>query len=130
MACRGVVDFIVDIIERLDLQSFKINRRGSGDEQYPPAMMLELLVYCYITGTFSSRRIQQATYTDVAVRYICGGKAHPEFSVICAFRRENREAFKEAFIKVLGIAQETGHLKKLGWNCPGWVDSRLSHFYT
>ncbi|MDR1931057.1 MAG: transposase, partial [Treponema sp.] len=77
-------------------------------------MMLELLVYCYITGTFSSRRIQQATYTDVAVRYICGGKAHPEFSVICAFRRENREAFKEAFIKVLGIAQETGHLKKLG----------------
>ncbi|MDR1902906.1 MAG: hypothetical protein LBQ88_11570, partial [Treponema sp.] len=59
--------FIVDIIERLDLQRFKLNRRGSGDEQYPPAMMLELLVYCYIIGIFSSRRIQQATYTDVAV---------------------------------------------------------------
>ncbi|MDR1901992.1 MAG: transposase [Treponema sp.] len=94
--------------------SHTINRRGTGDEQYPPVMMLELLVYCYITGTFGSRRIQQATYTDVAVRYICGGKAYPEFSVICAFRRENQEAFKEAFIKVLGIAQETGHLKKLG----------------
>ncbi|MDR1902816.1 MAG: transposase, partial [Treponema sp.] len=76
---------------------------------FPPEMMPELLVYCYIIGIFSSRRIHQATYTDVAVRYICGGKAHPEFSVICAFRRENQEAFKEAFIKVLGIAQETGH---------------------
>jgi hypothetical protein len=34
--------------------------------------------------------------------------------VICAFRRENQEAFQEAFIKALGIAQETGHIKKLG----------------
>jgi hypothetical protein len=74
-------------------------------------------VYCYIIGIFSSRRIHQAAYTDAAVRYICGGKAHPEFSVICAFRRENQEAFKEAFIKVLGIAQETEHLKKLGVCC-------------
>ncbi|MDR1905273.1 MAG: hypothetical protein LBQ88_23705 [Treponema sp.] len=31
-------------------------------------------------------------------------------TIICAFRRENQEAF----IKVLGIAQETGHIKKLG----------------
>ncbi|MDR1902851.1 MAG: transposase [Treponema sp.] len=77
---------------------------------YPPAMMLELLVYCYITGTFSSRRIHEADGTDAAVRYICGGKAHPEFSVICAFRREN----KQAFIKVLRIAQELGHLKRVG----------------
>ncbi|MDR1904083.1 MAG: transposase [Treponema sp.] len=43
--------------------------------KYPPAMMLELLVCCYITGIFSSRRIHQAAYTDVAVRYICGGSA-------------------------------------------------------
>jgi hypothetical protein len=77
-------------------------------------MMLALPVYCYIKGVFGSRRIEEATYTDVAVRYICGGKAHPDFSVICAFRRENREAFEEAFVKVLGIAQELGHLKRKG----------------
>jgi transposase len=57
--------FIVDIIEQLDLSGFKVNNRGSGSEQYPPAMMLELLVYCYATGIFGSRRIQMATYTEV-----------------------------------------------------------------
>ena len=63
-----LVYFIVDIIERLEVSRFKVNSRGSGSEQYPPAMMLALLVYCYIKGVFGSRRIEEATYTDVAVR--------------------------------------------------------------
>jgi transposase len=75
-----LVYFIVDIIGQLDISRFKVNSRGSGSEQYPPEMMLALLIYCYATGIFGSRRIEAATYTDVAVRYICGGKAHPDYS--------------------------------------------------
>ncbi|MDR1469421.1 MAG: transposase, partial [Spirochaetaceae bacterium] len=67
--------FIVDIVEKLNLTRFKVNNRGTGSEQYPPEMMPALLIYCYATGTFGSRRIEQATYTDVAARYICGGVA-------------------------------------------------------
>jgi transposase len=106
--------FIVEAIEQLDTGNFHINERGSGSEQYLPEMMLALLIYCYATGIFSSRRIEGATYTDIAVMYICGGKAHPDFSRICAFRRENEAAFKEAFTKVLMIARNTGKLKKVG----------------
>jgi transposase len=106
--------FIVDIIERLDLSGFKVNARGSGDEQYPPSMMLALLIYSYAAGIFSSRRIEASTYTDVAARYICGGAVHPDFSVICTFRRENGAAFEDVFTKVPGVAQELGHLKKVG----------------
>jgi hypothetical protein len=40
----------------LNIGSFRINNSGSGDRQYPPAMMLALLIYCYATGTFSSWR--------------------------------------------------------------------------
>ncbi|GHV81338.1 hypothetical protein AGMMS49944_31290 [Spirochaetia bacterium] len=109
-----LVHFIIDAIGQLDISSFKVNQRGSGDEQYPPEMMLALLVYCYATGTFGSRRIEAETYTDVAVRYICGGRAHPDHSVICIFRTENKAAFEEAFVKVLAIAGEMGHLKKVG----------------
>jgi transposase len=80
----------------------------------PPAMMVSLLIYCYATGIFGSRRIEAATYTDIAVMYICAAKAHPHFTVICEFRRKNREAFNEAFNKVLLMAIETGKLKKAG----------------
>ena len=35
--------------------------RGTGSAQYPPSMMLALLIYCYANGIFSSRRIERAT---------------------------------------------------------------------
>ena len=44
----------------------QVNDRGTGSEQYPPGMMLALLIYCYVTGRFGSRTIEAATYCDVA----------------------------------------------------------------
>jgi transposase len=96
----------------MDTRAFKVNERGSGDEQYPPGMMLALLIYCYATGIFSSRKIEAATYDHVAVMYICGMKAHPDFTRICAFRRENRAAFEGAFAKVLMMAREAEVMAK------------------
>jgi transposase len=109
-----LVHFIIDAVEQLDVRGFKVNDSGSGSEQYPPEMMVILLLYCYATGRMSSRVIEGATYSDVAVRYICGNRAHPDHSVICRFRTDNREGFKEVFTKVLVMAQEVGYLKKVG----------------
>jgi len=110
----SMVHFIIDSVDMLHLGEFSINHRGSGSAQYPPSMMLSLLIYCYATGRFSSREIEQATHNDVAVRYICGGDKHPDHDTICTFRLKNRAAFKEAFVKVLMLAQELGYLKKVG----------------
>jgi transposase len=85
-----------------------------GSEQYPPQMMLALLIYSYATGRFSSRDIERATHADVAVRYICGGEYHPDHDTICEFRRRNRQAFEAMFVKVLLLAQESKCLKKVG----------------
>ena len=110
----SMVHFIVEAVELLDISVFEVNDRGSGSAQYAPHMMLALLIYCYATGRSSSREIEQATYYDVAVRYICGGNLHPDHDTICAFRLKNRVAFKESFTKVLILARELGHLKKIG----------------
>ena len=109
-----IVHFILDAVDMVGLNSFKINHNGTGSKQYPPHMMLALLIYCYATGRFSSRIIEEATYSDVSVRYICGGNEHPDHDTICTFRRNNDTAFKEVFLKVLMYAQELGHFKKVG----------------
>jgi len=109
-----IVHFILDAIETLDLKGFRVNERGTGSEQYPPSVMLSLLVYCYATGRFSSREIETATYGDVAVRYICGGDQHPDHDTICSFRRQNRALFEECFVKVLAYAGQMNVLKKVG----------------
>lgn len=108
-----IAHFILDAVELIDLSAFHINHSGSGSEQYHPRMMLALLVYCYATGRFHSREIEAATYSDVAVRYICCNH-HPDHDTICTFRRRNGKAFKEGFVTVLLMAQELGELKKIG----------------
>jgi transposase len=114
LAVDHIAHFIIEAVESLNLKGFRVNERGSGSAQYPPAMMLALLVYCYATGRFSSREIQAATYHDVAVRYICGGEHHPEHDTICVFRRANRALFEECFLKVLLMARGLKHLKAVG----------------
>ena len=109
-----IVHFILESVESLDLRGFRVNERGSGSAQYPPGMMLSLLIYSYATGRFSSREIQAASYHDVAVRYLCGGEHHPEHDTICVFRRENRVLFEDCFLKVLLMAQGMKVLKKVG----------------
>jgi transposase len=105
-----LVHFVIEAVDGMKLPSVKVNRRGTGSEQFPPKMMLELLIYCYANGVFSSRRIEQATYRDVAVRFLTGN-THPDHDTICMFRRENFEAVAEAFLEVLQLASELRLLK-------------------
>lgn len=98
-----LVHFILDAVEELPLSHFHVNHRGTGSQQYHPAMMLALLIYCYATGRFGSRTIEAATYSDVAVRYICAN-THPDHDSICAFRAANEAAFRAAFVSVLQLA--------------------------
>lgn len=102
--------FLLDAVEALDLRQVKVNHRGTGDEQYPPSMMLALLIYSYATGVFGSRRIEQSTHDSVPVRLITAD-THPDHDTICTFRRENKALLTESFVKVLQLAQELKVLK-------------------
>lgn len=100
-----LVHFVIQAVERLPLATFAVNHKGCGDEQYPPHTMLALLIYCYANGLFSSRRIERATYRDVAVRYLTAD-THPDHDTICAFRRNNLQAIAVSFVDVLELARE------------------------
>lgn len=97
--------YLLDAVESLPLTTLRVNERGTGDEQFPPRMLLGLLIYCYATGTFSSRAIERATHTDVAVRFL-SGDTHPDHDTLCEFRRQNRAVLAESFVRVLELARE------------------------
>ena len=105
-----MVHFVIAAVDGMKLSSLKVNRRGTGSEQYPPKMMLALLIYCYASGIFSSRRIERATYQHVSVRYLTAN-THPDHDTICKFRRENFDAIAQAFLGVLKMAREMGLLQ-------------------
>ena len=72
-----VVHFILDAVAQVPIEPFHVNWKGTGDAQYPPRLLLALLIYCYATGRSSSRAIEAATYSDVIVRYLCA-HTHPD----------------------------------------------------
>jgi transposase len=105
-----MVHFIMDAIAALDLSVAHVNERGTGRAQYPPSMMLGLLIYSYATGTFSSRRIEALTYENVAVRYLTAD-THPDHDSICKFRRDNKVLLGGVFHQVLEMAARSRVLR-------------------
>ena len=111
VAIGDPVHLVIEAVEQMDLSRFG-NQRGTGSDQYPPAMMLELLIYCYGLGIYSSRRIEAATYRDISVRYLTAD-THPDHDTIATFRRNNKELLELAFVEILELAVELG-VSKLG----------------
>ena len=81
--------FILDAVDALDLRQVKVNTRGTGSEQYPPPLLLALLIYSYATGLFGRRRIEQSPYDRVPGRLLTAD-THPDHDTLCTFRRENQ----------------------------------------
>lgn len=102
--------FIVEAIEKLDLNDLTRAYAGRGSAAYHPEVMLGLLVYGYATGTFASRRIERATYDSVAFRYLAVG-SHPDHDTLATFRRRFLDELAGVFLQVLELASEMKLLK-------------------
>ncbi len=70
------------------------------------------LLYGYITGIFSSRKLEEASRHSLAFRFVCNNH-NPDHSTISAFRKRFRKEIKDFFVQVLRMAMEMG-LTKLG----------------
>src|SRR6266446_4243242 len=107
--------FISDVVEALDLSAiYRAYERadGRGQAAYHPAMMVKVLLYGYCTGVPSSRKLEQATYRDVAIRVLAGDQ-HPDHDSIAAFRQRHLPALAGLFVQGLRLCQAAG-LVKLG----------------
>ena len=107
--------FILDVVGSLDLRSIEDayqEKDARGTRPYSPRMLTALMVYGYCVGDRSSRRIEAATWRDVAFRVIAGGQ-HPDHSVISEFRRVLLSALSGLFLTTVRLAQRAG-LVRLG----------------
>jgi transposase len=104
--------YVVDVVEGLDLSELERAYAGRGSDAYHPATLLSLLIYGYATGTFSSRKIERATYDSLAFRYIACNR-HPDHDTLATFRKRFGKECSDAFVQVLQVAREN-QLSKFG----------------
>jgi transposase len=102
--------FIVSVIAMLDLSAIYAQYAPRGGEPYAPEILLGLLLYGYVSGVFSSRQIEQATYESIPFRYIAGGW-HPDHDTIANFRKTFLPQIADLFVQVLLVAKEADVLQ-------------------
>src|SRR3972149_6626279 len=76
-----------------------------GYPPYDPRLMVKLLVYGYANGVVSSRKLERATYRDVAGRMLCADQP-PDYRSIARFRARHLEALGELFVQALRLCRQ------------------------
>lgn len=99
--------FVSDLVESaLDLSPiYAAYEEERGYPPYDPRLMLKLLIYGYAGGVASSRKLEAATYRNVAVRMLCAGQ-HPDHRSIARFRKRHLEALSGLFVRALRLCKQ------------------------
>src|SRR3989440_2624283 len=107
-----LVYFLLDTVATLDLAPIfaHYERELRGQPPFHPRMMVALLLYCYATGTRSSRKIMRRCQTDVACRMIVGDDL-PDFRTISDFRKTHLARLEALFVAVLKLCALAGLVK-------------------
>ena len=104
-----LVYFLTDTVATLDLTPIfdHYDRELRGQPPFHPRMMVALLLYCYATGTRSSRKIMRRCQVDVACRVIVGEDI-PDFRTISDFRKIHLARLEALFVEVLKLCALAG----------------------
>jgi transposase len=109
-----LVYFVMDVVGQLDLgpiyDCYDISK--GGQPAFDPKMMVSLLFYAYCVGLPSSRKIEKATYEQVAFRILTADQ-HPDHDTVADFRKRHLDSLSRLFVAVLQLCQRVG-LVKLG----------------
>jgi transposase len=99
--------FVSDLVESgaLDLAGIYAGyEEERGYPPYDPRLMVKLLVYGYANGVVSSRKLERATYRDVAVRMLCADQ-HPDYRSIARLGARHLAALGELFVQALRLCK-------------------------
>ena len=104
---------VSDVVEALDLREIYAGYEddGRGLAAYHPLLMVKVLFYGYGVGKASSRKLEQATYEDVAVRYLATNQP-PDHDTLATLRRRHWGARARLFGQVLPLCQKPGLVKR------------------
>lgn len=95
------------VIEQLDMDELYRSYSEEGQPGYHPKMLMKILLYGYMTGTRSSRKIAEKTKSDVYYMYLTAMQ-RPDFRTISDFRLNKKEYIISYFKQVLEICKEAG----------------------
>ena len=98
-------------VDELEIEeAFARNTKGGGASRYNPVMLLKVMIYCYMTGIYSSRQIARQCRENVNVMWLTGFQK-PDFRTINAFRSEKlKDSIEEIFVSTVKLLNRKGYV--------------------
>lgn len=98
------------VVESLDTRALEALYPGGGAPAYDPRMMLKVVLFAYASGIYSSRKISEATRSNVCLLWLTGCTPLDHMTVN-RFRTERlRGVFEGVFADVVMLLAELGHV--------------------
>ena len=98
------VRIVSKTVDELEIEEvFARNTKGGRASRYNSVMLLKVLIYCYMTGTYSSRQIAKQCRENVNVMWPTGFQK-PDFRTINTFRSEKlKDSIEEIFVSTVKL---------------------------
>jgi len=103
---KNPVRIFSKLVDRLNISRLH-EPQPTGRPSYDRRMLLKVLLWAYVNGIRSSRKIERLLCTDIEFMWLAGME-RPDFRTICLFRACNWDAIEDLFAQVVLLAQELG----------------------
>ena len=125
------VRIVSKTVDELNIEKvFAKYTKGGGASRYNPVMLLKVMIYCYMTGIYSSRQIAKQCRENINVMWLAGSQT-PDFRTINKFRGEKlKESIEEIFIATVKLLNLKGYVSLEKYFVDGTKIESASNKYT
>jgi len=102
------VRVVRQVIDQVDTRPINRKYKGGGASSYHPRLLLKVLVYGYLTNTYSSRKLEEQAKANIHFMWLCG-MSKPDHNTINRFRNEKLSGIlKQIFSQIVMLLAEQG----------------------
>jgi len=106
-----LVRMVNKTIDQMDIDPLINSYQGGGASCYHPKMMIKVLVFAYLSRTYSSRQIAKSLRQDVLFMWL-SGMNKPDFRTINIFRSSRlKPVIDKVFGSMVMLCQELGYVR-------------------
>ena len=124
------VRIVSSTVDQLNIESIFLKyTKGGGASRYHPAMLMKVLIYGYMKGIYSSRKLAALCREDVNVMWLTGFQ-RPDFRTINEFRgKKLKGAINEVFIETIKLLYKEGYVQLKNYFVDGTkIESAASRY--
>src|ERR1700744_3034660 len=102
------VRIVKQVVDEVDVKPINRKYKGGGASSFHPRLMLKLLVYGYLTNTYSSRKLEEQAAQNVHFMWLLGMKK-PDHNTINRFRSDKLSGIlQQIFSQIVLLLAEQG----------------------